>query len=134
MKVIFLEDVAGTADAGEVKEVKNGFARNFLLPKKLAAPATPDQMQRIKAIEKAAEIVSAKNSGVVRVIAIEGMIPVSFVIAAFITPSIDPVTQAAVAIPLMVLYALGIGLVKLVETRALGKMPNEDEPRPELDN
>jgi large subunit ribosomal protein L9 len=55
MKVIFLEDVAGTADAGEVKEVKNGFARNYLLPKGLAAPATPNQLQRIKAIEKAAQ-------------------------------------------------------------------------------
>jgi large subunit ribosomal protein L9 len=55
MKVIFLEDVAGTADAGEVKEVKNGFARNFLLPKHLAAPATADQLQRVKAIEKAAQ-------------------------------------------------------------------------------
>ena len=41
MKVIFLEDVAGAADAGEVKEVKNGFARNYLLPRGLAAPATP---------------------------------------------------------------------------------------------
>ena len=55
MKVIFLEDVAGTADAGEVKEVKNGFARNHLLPKGLAAPATPDKLQRINAIEKAAQ-------------------------------------------------------------------------------
>ena len=54
MKVIFLEDVAGTADAGEIKNVKNGFARNHLLPKKLAAPATADQLQRIHAIEKSA--------------------------------------------------------------------------------
>ena len=54
MKVIFLEDVAGAADAGEVKEVKNGFARNYLLPKGLAAPATPGQLQRIRAIEAAA--------------------------------------------------------------------------------
>ncbi|MEX2599947.1 MAG: 50S ribosomal protein L9 [Dehalococcoidia bacterium] len=55
MKVVFLEDVAGTADAGEIKEVKNGFARNYLLPKQLAAPATRDQLQRIRAIEKAAQ-------------------------------------------------------------------------------
>ena len=54
MKVIFLEDVAGAADAGEVKDVKNGFARNYLLPKGLAAPATPGQLQRIRAIEAAA--------------------------------------------------------------------------------
>ena len=45
----------------------------------------------------------------------------SFVIAAFITPSIDPVTQALVAVPLIFLYGLGIGLVKLVETRGLGR-------------
>ena len=55
MKVIFLEDVAGTADAGEIKKVKNGFARNHLLPKHLAAPATQDQLQRVKAIERAAQ-------------------------------------------------------------------------------
>ena len=54
MKVIFLEDVAGAADAGEVKVVKNGFARNYLLPRGLAAPATPGQLQRIRAIETAA--------------------------------------------------------------------------------
>ena len=54
MKVIFLEDVAGAADAGEVKVVKNGYARNYLLPKGLAAPATPGQLQRIRAIETAA--------------------------------------------------------------------------------
>ncbi len=55
MKVIFLEDVAGTADAGDVKVVKNGFARNFLLPRNLAAPATPDQLQRLHAIQKTAQ-------------------------------------------------------------------------------
>ena len=54
MKVIFLEDVAGAADAGEVKVVKNGFARNYLLPRGLAAPATPGQLQRVRAIESAA--------------------------------------------------------------------------------
>lgn len=62
MKVIFLEDVAGTADAGEVKDVKNGFARNYLLPRSLAAPATPDQLQRIRAIEKAAREKRVKYS------------------------------------------------------------------------
>ena len=55
MKVIFLEDVAGTADAGDVKVVKNGFARNFLLPRNLAAPATPDQLQRLHAIQQTAQ-------------------------------------------------------------------------------
>lgn len=41
MKVVFLEDVPGTANIGEIKNVKPGFARNYLLPRKLAMPATP---------------------------------------------------------------------------------------------
>jgi len=40
MKVVFLEEVEGTAHTGDVKNVAAGFARNFLLPRKLAAPAT----------------------------------------------------------------------------------------------
>lgn len=44
MKVVFLEEVEGTARAGDVKTVADGFARNFLLPRKLAAPATDHYM------------------------------------------------------------------------------------------
>jgi large subunit ribosomal protein L9 len=40
MRVVFLEEVEGTARAGDVKNVADGFARNYLLPRKLAAPAT----------------------------------------------------------------------------------------------
>jgi large subunit ribosomal protein L9 len=40
MKVVFLEEVEGTARTGDVKNVSGGFARNYLLPRKLAAPAT----------------------------------------------------------------------------------------------
>lgn len=46
MKVIFLENVEGTAQVGEVKDVKNGFARNYLLPRGLAAPATEPYLTR----------------------------------------------------------------------------------------
>lgn len=41
MKVILLQDVDGLGKVGELKDVANGYARNFLLPKKLAAGATP---------------------------------------------------------------------------------------------
>ena len=41
MKVIFLEDVSGKAQAGEIKEVAKGYAKNFLLPQGLALAATP---------------------------------------------------------------------------------------------
>lgn len=45
MKVVFLEEVEGTAHTGDVKNVAGGFARNFLLPRKLAAPATPHYIE-----------------------------------------------------------------------------------------
>ena len=49
MKVVFLESVEGTAQVGETKEVKNGFARNYLLPRGLAAPAVEPYLQRAQA-------------------------------------------------------------------------------------
>ena len=55
MKVIFLEDVAGTADAGEVKDVKNGFARNYLIPQGLAQVATPEVLKRLHKIKAAGD-------------------------------------------------------------------------------
>ena len=48
MKVVFLQDVPSVAQAGEVKDVANGYARNFLFPKKLAALATPGEMRRLE--------------------------------------------------------------------------------------
>ena len=48
MKVVFLQDVEGVANGGDVKEVKRGFARNYLVPKALAVPATKDALQRIE--------------------------------------------------------------------------------------
>ena len=40
MKVVFLQEVEGSGHTGDVKNVADGFARNYLLPRKLAAPAT----------------------------------------------------------------------------------------------
>jgi large subunit ribosomal protein L9 len=50
MKVVFFEDVEGTAQVGDVKDVKNGFARNFLLPRGLAGPTTKDNMAHAGAL------------------------------------------------------------------------------------
>ena len=41
MKVIFLEDLPHVAQAGEIKDVADGYARNYLLPKKLASVVKP---------------------------------------------------------------------------------------------
>ena len=53
MKVVFLEDVARTAKAGDVKEVADGYARNFLIPRKLAALVSPETTGRLEARLKA---------------------------------------------------------------------------------
>jgi large subunit ribosomal protein L9 len=53
VKVIFLEDVPKQASAGEVKNVANGYARNYLVPRKLAVLATPEEMKRIEGIKRA---------------------------------------------------------------------------------
>ena len=55
MRVVFLQDVAGVAQGGDVKEVKNGFARNYLIPKKFAVPATHNALQRVKQYAEQAE-------------------------------------------------------------------------------
>ena len=49
MKVAFLEDVPRVAKAGETKEVADGYARNFLIPRKLAVPASRRTISAIEA-------------------------------------------------------------------------------------
>ncbi|MCL0029141.1 50S ribosomal protein L9 [Dehalococcoidia bacterium] len=56
MRVVFLEDVPGVAQGGDVKEVKNGFARNYLIPKSLAVPATHNALQRVEKLSRSAGV------------------------------------------------------------------------------
>lgn len=56
MRVVFLEDVPGVAQGGDVKEVKNGFARNYLIPKNLAVPATHNALQRVEKLSGSAGV------------------------------------------------------------------------------
>lgn len=55
MKVIFVKDVPGSGNAGDVKEVKNGYGRNYLLPKSFALLASHDNLQRLNSIKKAGD-------------------------------------------------------------------------------
>jgi large subunit ribosomal protein L9 len=55
MKVLFLKDVPNVASAGEIKEVSEGYATNFLLPKKLAERASVDVQNRFES-QKRAEV------------------------------------------------------------------------------
>ncbi|MGM9924388.1 MAG: 50S ribosomal protein L9 [Bacillus sp. (in: firmicutes)] len=49
MKVIFLKDVKGKGKKGEVKNVSDGYAHNFLLKQELAIEATPGNMKKLEA-------------------------------------------------------------------------------------
>ncbi len=65
MKVILLEDVSSLGQMGETIEVKNGYARNFLIPRKLAVRATSKnikaQEHHLRAIEKKMELDAEKT-------------------------------------------------------------------------
>ena len=49
MKVVFLKEVEGSGRIGDIKNVADGYARNYLLPKGLAAPATADAIKKAEA-------------------------------------------------------------------------------------
>ena len=67
MKVIFLKDVKGTAKKGEMKEVSDGYARNFLIPKGVAKEATAssindlNQQKTAESLKKQKEEQDAKD-------------------------------------------------------------------------
>lgn len=61
MKVIFNVDVRGQGKKGELKEVSDGYARNYLLPRKLASEATADNINTLKLKEKAKQAQIARD-------------------------------------------------------------------------
>ncbi len=63
MKVILTEDVKGLGKMGDVVRVKDGYARNYLLPRQLAVPADE---KNLKALEHAQRIIEAKKRKAVR--------------------------------------------------------------------
>lgn len=69
MKVILQQDVRGQGKKGELKEVSDGYARNFLFPRKLAVEATADNINTMKLQEKAKQAQIAKEKAEAREIA-----------------------------------------------------------------
>ena len=74
MKVVFLEEVEGSGRTGEVRNVADGYARNYLLPRKLAVPATEHNIRLAQAraegeakrqakLDADAEVVAEKFAG-----------------------------------------------------------------------
>ncbi|MBP7216641.1 MAG: 50S ribosomal protein L9 [Candidatus Omnitrophica bacterium] len=60
MEVILHKDVEKIGKRGQVVKVKDGFARNFLLPQKLAIPATADNLQKVAQEQEKKKVESAK--------------------------------------------------------------------------
>ncbi|MBI4494847.1 MAG: 50S ribosomal protein L9 [Chloroflexi bacterium] len=54
MKVLLTQDVKGLGAAGQVKEVADGYARNYLIPRGLATPATSEALRQVEARKAAA--------------------------------------------------------------------------------
>jgi len=48
MKVVFLQDVPNVAKVGDVKDVADGYSRNYLIPQKLAVAASPGELKRLE--------------------------------------------------------------------------------------
>ena len=63
MQVLLMQNVPGIGNAGEVKKVSDGYARNFLLPRKLAVVATDGAVKQAEAIKQAVVRREAKTRG-----------------------------------------------------------------------
>lgn len=61
MKVILLQDVKGKGKKGQMIEVSDGYARNYMLPKKIAMEATADAINTMRMNDKAAAEKAAKE-------------------------------------------------------------------------
>jgi len=75
MKIILLEDVTSLGRRGEVRDVADGYARNYLLPHKLALPATSPNLKNLEGIKARQESQAAKALAGARTLAasIEGL-------------------------------------------------------------
>ena len=63
MKVILTDEIRGLGGRGEVVQVKDGYARNYLLPKKLALEATSGNMKVAEQEKKKWDVLSQKEKG-----------------------------------------------------------------------
>ena len=61
MKIVLLDDLLNVGEAGEVVDVKNGYARNYLIPQGLATRVTRDVLNRIELIKRAGEAKRARR-------------------------------------------------------------------------
>jgi large subunit ribosomal protein L9 len=70
MKIILLQDIKSLGKKGDVKDVAEGYARNFLFPKKMAEVATEDKIKNVMAQKEKEKIEEAKNADKMRQLAV----------------------------------------------------------------
>lgn len=61
MKVILIEDVKGVGSMGDLIDIRDGYARNFLFPKKLAKPITEGNLKVIEEVKKKKALIVTKE-------------------------------------------------------------------------
>ena len=71
MKVIFMEDVPNVGKAGQIKDVADGYGKNYLLPHKLAMPARAGDIKNVEAQIKARARVAANSEAEMKALAAE---------------------------------------------------------------
>ena len=69
MIVVLQEEVKGLGQPGDVKDVADGYARNYLIPRKLAVPATPSVLKNLEAQKAAAARRQAQQEAEARALA-----------------------------------------------------------------
>ncbi len=75
LKLMLLKEVEGLGDAGDVVRVRSGYARNFLLPRRLAAPVSKDALRQAEAHKRrtAAEMAERKEEAAAQIGALNAL-------------------------------------------------------------
>ena len=116
MKVILQQDVKGQGKKGQMVEVAEGYARNFLLPRKLAIPATADAMNTMKLQEKARKAEEARQKAEAEAVAekLKGAVVKLTAKAGANGKLFGAVTAKEIAEGLMTQYGIEINKQKIV--------------------
>ena len=117
MKVILLQDVKGQGKKGDMKEVSDGYARNYLIPRNLATQATADNLNALKIKEKAAAAKAAKEKALAEENAkkLEGVQVIIRAKAGSSGKLFGAVTSAEIAAALKEQYGIDVEKNKIVQ-------------------
>ena len=66
MKVLFLQNIRNVAQIGDIKDVADGYARNFLLPRKLAVLSTANTLKMAEQLKQKRALEAQKEEGIIK--------------------------------------------------------------------